>query len=226
MLAWIQLALVLAVLAVIAGVNLFLFLRSGRGGSGTKQGHVFLATYRFETPGIHDRSLGTNLVAPGGARRGRRGGFSWIDLVIVLSILALIAAVSIPNIMASRKHGNEATAIGCMKALCTAEAKFRESDAEHDGNLDYGMLSELATTGLVEPELGSGTKRGYLFQATYSFQTSEFLWFGTADPVEPGVTADRYFDINQAGVFFYTTGASLKLDTGTCLLPNHGVIPC
>src|SRR4051812_37848688 len=104
----------------------------------------------------------------------RRSGFTWIDLVIVLSILVLIAAVSIPNLLASRKHGNEASAIGSLKSLASAEARFREGDKENDGNLDYGMLSELLATGLVDQDLGSGTKKGYLFQATYSFSTSEF----------------------------------------------------
>jgi hypothetical protein len=87
------------------------------------------------------------------------------------------------------------------------------------------MLSELANTQLVDSVLGSGTKHGYHFEVTYSFNTSEFLWFGTARPVLPTITGDRYWATNQAGVMFYATGLAVGLDTDTCLLPNHGVIP-
>ena len=152
-------------------------------------------------------------------------GFSLVELLMVMAIGAVIAAVSVPNLLEARKHGNEASAIGGLKTICTSEAIFREGDKENDGNLDYGMLSELANTKLLDSVLGSGRKQGYSFQATYSFNTSEFLWFGVANPVVPGVTGDRYWSTNQAGVLFYTTGLSTTLDTDTCLLPNHGVIP-
>jgi len=152
-------------------------------------------------------------------------GFSLVELLMVISIGAIVAAISLPNLMQSRKNGNESAAIGALKTICTSEAIFRESDKENDGNLDYGMLSELGATGLIDPVLGTGTKQGFRFQATYSFTTSEFLWFGTANPVLPGLTGDRYWATNMAGVIFYTTGAATTLDTNSCLLPAQGTIP-
>jgi prepilin-type N-terminal cleavage/methylation domain-containing protein len=149
-----------------------------------------------------------------------RRGFTLIELMIVIAIIAIIAAIAIPNLIQARKHGNEASAIGALKTLATSEAIFREGDKERDGNLDYGMLSELNSTGLIDSVLGSGTKQGYIFQAAYSFSTSEFLWFAMANPAISGTTGDRYFDSNQAGVIFYTTGLQLVLDTDTCILPN------
>jgi hypothetical protein len=124
-----------------------------------------------------------------------------------------------------RRHRNEAAAISSLKSLGTAEAIFREGDKENDGNLDYGMLSELDRAGLVDPEVGAGRRQGYTFQATYSFNTSEFLWFGSANPTRPGFTGDRYFTTNHTGVIFYATGANILPDTDTCLLPNNGVCP-
>jgi prepilin-type N-terminal cleavage/methylation domain-containing protein len=156
--------------------------------------------------------------------RSRRG-FTLVELMIVVGIGAVIAAISIPNLLQSRKNAAESAAIGAMKTLCTAEAIFREGDKENDGNLDYGMLSELLATNLVDPLLGSGKKQGYLFEASYSFSTSEFLWFATANPVAPGITGDRYWLTNMAGVIFYTTGQTTFVDTNSCLLPAQGVIP-
>ncbi len=155
----------------------------------------------------------------------RKKGFTLIELMIVIAIIAIIAAIAIPNLIQARKHGNEASAIGALKTISTSQSIFREGDKEQDGNLDYGMLSELSNFGLVDSVLGSGTKQGYLFQAAYGFTTSEFLWFSIANPAISGTTGDRYFTTNQAGVIFYTSGRSLAIDTNTCLLPNNNVIP-
>ena len=164
----------------------------------------------------------------------RNKGFTLIELMIVIAIIAIIAAIAIPNLIQARKHGNEASAIGALKTIATSQAIFREGDKERDGNLDYGMLSELnnpgfttagASGGLIDSVLGSGTKQGYIFQACYGFNTSEFLWFAVANPAIAGTTGDRYFSSNQAGVIFYSTSSNLLLDTLTCSLPANGVIP-
>jgi type IV pilus assembly protein PilA len=157
----------------------------------------------------------------------RNKGFTLIELMIVIAIIAIIAAIAIPNLIQARKHGNEASAIGALKTIATSQAIFREGDKEQDGNLDYGMLSEIGGQNivLVDSVLASGTKQGYIFQCAYGFATSEFLWFAVANPAIVGTTGDRYFNTNQAGVIYYTTGASLALDTDTCSLPSPGVIP-
>jgi hypothetical protein len=132
-------------------------------------------------------------------------------------------AVVLPRLAAARKAANERTARRALESLMRAEDEFRENDRDGDGNLDYGMLSELAKAGLVDAELGSGTKSGYLFRATYSFTTSEFLWFATAEPEVPTVTGDRYFGCNVSGVLYYTTGGAFVLDTLSCPPPPHGI---
>jgi prepilin-type N-terminal cleavage/methylation domain-containing protein len=154
----------------------------------------------------------------------RRRGFTLIELMIVIAIISIIAALAIPNLVEARKRGNEVSAIGGLKAIGTSEHLFREGDLEHDGNQDYGMLSELNNTKLVDVLIGAGTKQGYEFLATYSFRTSEFLWFAVANPIVPQLSGDRYFTTNGAGEIYYTSGANLLLDTDTCLLPNSGVI--
>jgi len=157
---------------------------------------------------IYDRQRGRLLV--------RRRGFTLIELLMVVTIIALIAALAIPNLIASRKMANETSCIASLKQVLNAETLFRETDREKDGNNDYGMLSELVQTGLVDSVLGQGTKAGYMFEATYSFTSSEFLWFGTGNPVVQNATGDRGFAINNMGAVFYSTNMRLVLDTSSC----------
>ncbi len=154
-----------------------------------------------------------------------RRGFTLVELSIVIAVVAVIAAIAIPNLLVVRKHGNESAAVENLRAIANAETMFREGDRERDGNLDYGMLSELSSSAILDSVLGNGTKQGYLFQASYSFATSEFLWFATASPAAPGYSGDRYFAINQLGVVYYRNGAAFPLDTNGATLPVSGAIP-
>lgn len=148
----------------------------------------------------------------------RRG----IECGLCLAVVVVIGAIAIPNLIKARKGGNETAPIGALKTIGAAQALFRESDKEGDGNLDYGTLSELATagtTGLIDRVLGSGTKNGYLFECTYGALTSEFIWIATATPTIPGTTGERYFVTNHEGVTCYTTAAPFVLNSVTCEIP-------
>jgi len=145
--------------------------------------------------------------------------------MIVIAIIAIIAAIAIPNLLHARKSANEAAAVGALKTITTSQSVFREGDKEQDGNLDYGMLTELSNVTLIDSVLGKGSKQGYYFSCTYSSSTSEFLWFALANPQVATSSGDRYFETNVAGVIFYTTDRNLLIDTQTCTLPVPGPVP-
>ena len=70
------------------------------------------------------------------------------------------------------RRRNEASAIGGLRTIGTSYAVFREGDKEDDdGNLDYGMLSELNNTKVVDSVIGSGTKQGYV----HAVEVDKFL---------------------------------------------------
>ena len=66
-------------------------------------------------------------------------GFTLIELMIVVAIIAIIAAIAIPNLLRSRMAANETAAVAACKAFCTAEDIYRRTDYNKDGALEYAQ---------------------------------------------------------------------------------------
>jgi len=141
--------------------------------------------------------------------------------VLTVPVGAIVAAIAIPNLIQARKHGNEASAIGQLKTLNSAQTLFREGDKENDGTLDYGSLSDMGQTGLVDSVLATGRKQGYIFTCQQSPLTPEFLWFATASPAAPGSTGDRWFATNHSGVVYCSDLGPFSCDA-SCQIPGNG----
>jgi prepilin-type N-terminal cleavage/methylation domain-containing protein len=153
----------------------------------------------------------------------QRRGFTLIELMIVLAIIAIVASIAIVNLVQARKHGNEAGGVTSLKAIHEAQTLFREADQEDDTRFDFGTLTELADYKLVDQVLGSGTKQGYLFLTSYSAASSEYLWYGVANPALPTTSGDRYFAINGRGLIHYTTLNTAPLNNTNCDIPTNMV---
>src|SRR5476651_1307216 len=82
-------------------------------------------------------------------------GFTLIELMIVVAIIAIIAAIAIPNLLRSRMAANETSAIACCKSFCTAEDIYRRTDYNHDAVLEYAQALSGANS-LFENTAGAG----------------------------------------------------------------------
>ena len=156
-------------------------------------------------------------------------GFSLIELLIVVVIIGIIAAIAIPNLLASRRSANEGSAISSMRTISQGQATFMASN----GNGRYANdLYELGSVNIVDASLSTGDpiiKSGYWFvhnrRAAVAGVSPE-EWDGTAVPSTPsGVTAtgSRSFYMNETGVIYVAVGSTAPSGTtATVRVPTTG----
>lgn len=93
----------------------------------------------------------------------RRAGFSIIELLIVIAVIAIVAAIAIPNLQRAKLTANEASAMVTMRALSQAQAQVLTSpqiDSNGDGQGEYGYFAELAGFSVVRVDAGGAVGPG------------------------------------------------------------------
>jgi len=139
-------------------------------------------------------------------------GFSLIELLIVVAIIGIIAAIAIPNLLASRRAANEGSAQQSLRTMSSAEATYRSTA----GNGSYGPVASMVTQNLIDSTLGGGQKSGYNFTTNTDPVASTTDFVIGATPVNTsGVTATgtRDFCIDQSGVLKANPAASGTVPT-------------
>ena len=137
-------------------------------------------------------------------------GFSLIELLIVVAIILIIAAIAIPNLLRSRIAANQASAVGSLRTLNTAEITYSSTyNCGFTATLSYLAPPPASSpnptstaAGLIDSVLASGSKSGYSFTYTPGPTDSAGhvnVYTFTAIPIS-SATGTNYYFTDQSGV--------------------------
>ena len=134
----------------------------------------------------------------------KQKGFSLIELLIVVAIILIIAAIAIPSFLRAKMAGNEASAVGSMRTLNTACVAYSTSFGQYPQSLtDLGPTASGGTAtstsaDLIDAALAAGVKSGYTF--TFTPGTSNQSYTITATPIAVGQSGQRMLFTDQTNV--------------------------
>ncbi len=151
--------------------------------------------------------------------KDRQTGFSLIELLMVVAIILIIAAIAIPNFLRAKITANESSAVSSVHAVNTAEIAYSTMFT----SIGYSAaLSDLGTGGtspcpstptascFIDPALASGTKSGYIFTYVQNASTTPAVQFTlNAAPQVQDITGQKSFYSDESNVIRYnSTGAA------------------
>jgi len=147
-------------------------------------------------------------------------GFSLIELLIVVSIILIIAAIAIPGLLKARISANQASAVESMRTIMTAETSYQTSYGGYAPTLlalgsaapcAPGIPPTAVQFCFLDSNLASATnaatpKSGYFF--TYALGAGNNAFTLNGDPSQPGSTGDMHYFADQSQVIRFNAAAA------------------
>jgi type IV pilus assembly protein PilA len=138
-------------------------------------------------------------------------GFSLIELLIVVAIILIIAALAIPNLLRARRAANEGSATASMRMIGSGELLYNSTNGA------FGTLAQLSADRTIDNVLGSGQKSGYVFEATPGATSPASQFTATGIPsvsTGPTQTGARFYFLDESQVVrFNLSGAATSGST-------------
>jgi type IV pilus assembly protein PilA len=157
----------------------------------------------------------------------KQKGFSLIELLIVVAIILIIAAIAIPNLLRARIAANESSAVASIRTLNTAQISynsayptvgFAASLTNLAGTCTGTTIPTTSSACLIDTQLASGTKSGYSFQMAGVSGTPASSYQAIGNPLTQNTTGVRSFcSVSDAVVRYGTSSISTCAGTETPL---------
>ena len=151
--------------------------------------------------------------------RNKQKGFSLIELLIVVAIILIIAAIAIPNLLRAKIAANQASAVGSLRTLNTACIAYSTSYGQYPaaltnlGPIASGGTATSTSADLIDSVLAAGSKSGYTF--IYTAGASNQSYTITATPITAATTGQSMYFTDQSGVIRVDTSGAGASATST-----------
>ncbi|MBU4312488.1 MAG: type II secretion system GspH family protein [Candidatus Omnitrophica bacterium] len=143
----------------------------------------------------------------------QRHGFTLVEIMIVVAIISLLAAIAIPNLLRARHNANEAASIAALRTISTACESFRSAQTPPTYPANMAALST-ATPPYIDASLAgavasASARQGYFY--TYAL-TNANQFACTASPGVSGTTGTRIFFVDESGVIRLTNASGSPIE--------------